>query len=45
MINLEKEIREQPQAIKEALKKVDEAQAAQMGSLTGGMGGLGGFGL
>ena len=32
-------------AANEALKKVDEAQAAQMGSLTGGMGGLGGFGL
>ena len=32
-------------ATNEALKKVDEAQAAQMGNLTGGLGGLGGFGL
>ena len=32
-------------AANEALKKVDEEQAAQMGSLTGGMGGLGGLGF
>ena len=31
-------------AANEALKKVDEEQAAQMGSLTGGMGGMGGMG-
>ena len=32
-------------AANEALKKVDEEQASQMGSLTGGMGGLGGLGF
>ena len=32
-------------AANEALKKVDEEQTAQMGSLTGGMGGLGGLGF
>ena len=32
-------------AANEALKKVDEEQAAQMGRMTGGMGGMGGFGF
>ena len=32
-------------AANEALKKVDEEQAAQMGRMTGGMGGMGGLGF
>ena len=32
-------------AANEALKKVDEEQAAQMGKMTGGIGGMGGMGF
>lgn len=32
-------------AVNEALKKVDDEQAANMAKMTGGAGGLGGFGL
>ena len=36
---------EEEKAANEALKKVDEEQAAQMGKMTGGFGGMGGMGF